>query len=385
MRAAYFDEHGGVDVLRVGELPAPELTRGSVRIAVKACALNHLDLWVRIGGRAYDLPLPHVGGTDLAGVVIEVGEGGGEGEGERGAGGGGGPRGEAGRVRGERGRRAGPPAIVRAAPRVGDEVLVNPGLNFAADEHGEQIIPARPEIIGETRWGGLATECVVPAANCLPKPRALSWPEAAAVPLTGLTAMQMLRKAGLTAEKTPWSRRGEAPKVLVPGGAGGVSVMAIQLAKALGAWVVATTSTGKVERVAALGADHVIDYRSDPDWGKTAYGLSDKTGFDVVVDSVGEATWPHSIRALRPGGRLVTCGATTGPNGVTDIRQVFWKQLTIRGSTMGTPADLERALAFVAAGTVKAIVDSVMPLEEIRAAHARLERGEQLGKVVLTP
>lgn len=340
MRAAYFAGHGGLDVLQVGDVPAPELTSGAVRVRVKACALNHLDLWVRVGGRAYDLPMPHVGGTDLAGVVAEIA-----------------------------------PDAADAGLRVGDDVVVNPGLNFLANADGEQIVPARPEIIGETRWGGLAEECVVPAANCIVKPERLSWEEAAAVPLTGLTAMQMLRKA----------RVGPGARVLVPGGAGGVSVMAIQLAKAMGAWVVATTSTGKVDKVAGLGADHVLDYRTDPDWSKAAYRLTDKTGFDVVVDSVGEATWPLSLRALRPGGRLVTCGATTGPNGLTDIRQVFWKQLTILGSTMGTHADLERVMAYVAAGKVRPVVDQVLPLARIQQAHARLERGEQFGKIVLRP
>lgn len=337
MKAAYFDEHGDASVLRVGDLPAPELVPGSVRIRVKACALNRLDIWVRIGGRAFDLPLPHVGGTDLAGIVAEV-------------------------------------ASDVEGVAVGDEVLVNPGLNFPAGDDGEQIPPSKPEIVGETRWGGLAEECVVPATNVLPKPANLSWEEAAALPLTGLTAMQMLRKA----------RVGSGDRVLVLGAGGGVSVMAVQIAKALGAWVCATTSGAKMDAVAALGADLVVDY-GDDGWSKQVFLATDKQGFDVVVDSVGEATWHHSLRALRPGGRLVTCGATTGPNGATDIRMLFWKQLTVLGSTMGTPADLERVLDLVRQGTLRPIVDSVHPLEDIKEAVARLEAGTQIGKVVLTP
>lgn len=356
MKAAYFSEHGSLDVLQVGDLPDPPLGPGDVRLDVKACALNHLDLFVREGWPGLDLPLPHVGGTDLAGVVAAVGD-----------------------------------AVSGLA--VGDEVLVDPGLNFEADERGEQMIPRRPQIVGETRWGGLAQQCVVPAHKVVPKPAAWSWEEAAAFPLTALTVMQMYRRAGLidagqdgrVLEPARFAA-GADRRVLVVGAGGGIGVMAVQLAKALGAWVCATTGGAeKTERMRALGADHVIDYKEDEDWSKSVYLATGKAGIDVAVDAVGQATWKHTLRTLAPGGRLVTCGATTGPAGETDIRLVFWKQLSILGSTMGTPDDLRRALALAEAGKVRPIVDSVWPLEEVRKAQERMAAGEMFGKIVLKP
>lgn len=338
MKAAFFDEHGDLDVLQVGDVPAPELVPGSVRLHVKACALNHLDIWVRLGGRAFPLPMPHVGGTDLAGVVAEV-------------------------------------ADDVAGVSVGDEVIVNPGLNFVNDDEGRLIPPAKPEIVGETRWGGLAEECVVPASNVLPKPDGLSWEEAAAFPLAGLTARQMIRKA----------RVNEGDRVLIPGAGGGVSTVAVQICKAMGAWVCATTSTGKTDAIEALGADLVLDYKANANWSKDAFLATDKQGFDVVIDSVGQATWPLSVRALAPGGRLVTCGATTGPEGTMDIRQLFWKQASIFGSTMGTQQDLQDVIDLVAAGKVKPVVDSVWSLDGTKEAVAKMERGEMVGKIVIQP
>lgn len=338
VKAAYFDEHGELDVLQVGDVPAPDLIPGSVRVQVKACALNHLDIWVRLGGRAFPLPMPHVGGTDLAGIVAEV-------------------------------------ADDVSGVSVGDEVIVNPGLNFVNDAEGRLIPPPKPEIVGETRWGGLAEECVVPADRVLPKPTGLSWEEAAALPLTALTARQMIRKA----------RVKEGDRVLVPGAGGGVSTMAVQICKAMGAWVCATTSTGKTDAVKALGADLVIDYKESDNWSKEAYLATDKQGYDVVIDSVGQATWPYSVRSLAPGGRLVTCGATTGANGETDIRQLFWKQASILGSTMGTQEDLQDVIRLVEAGKVRVVVDSVWPLDDVKEAVGKMERGEQVGKIVLVP
>lgn len=338
MKAAYFEEHGGLGVMRVGDVDAPPLGPGDVRVAVKAAALNHLDLFVREGWPGLKLPLPHVGGTDLAGVVAEVA-----------------------------------PDVRGVA--VGDEVIVNPGLNFEADEEGNQRIPDGVSIVGETRWGGLAQQCVVPATHVLPKPAGMSWEEAAALPLTAITATQMVKRR---------ARVGPGDKVLIIGAGGGVSVMALQIAKALGAWVVATTGGAeKVEKVRALGADEVIDYKADEAWAKTAYLLSGKTGYDVVIDSVGQATWKHSLRSLRNGGRLVTCGATTGPVGETDIRLVFWKQLSILGSTMGVPQDLVDALAWWQEGKLRVVVDSVWSLDDVRAAQEHLERAQQFGKVVV--
>jgi NADPH:quinone reductase-like Zn-dependent oxidoreductase len=340
MKAAYFEAHGGLDVLKVGDLPSPPVGPGDVRVKVKACALNHLDLFVRDGWPGLKLPLPHIGGTDLAGVVSEVGP----------------------EVKGV---------------QVGDEVLVNPGLNFEAGPDGDQRIPSDVSIVGETRWGGLAEECVVPATHVLPKPDNLSWEEAAALPLAAITAMQMVKRKGRV-------KRGD--RVLVVGAGGGVAVMAVQIAKALGAWVCATTGGAeKAAKVKQLGADHVIDYKAEPEWSKAAFLASGKAGYDVVIDSVGHATFKGSVRALRNGGRLVTCGATTGPVGELDLRMVFWKQLSILGSTMGVPQDLRDALQMVRSGHLRVFVDSVWPLDQVREAQGRMERTEQFGKIVLRP
>lgn len=340
MKAVHFDAHGGLGNLKVGDLPAPSLGPGDVRVRVKAAALNHLDLFVLEGWPGLKVPLPHVGGTDLAGVVAEV----------------------APDVRGV---------------RVGDEVLVNPGLNFAAGPDGEQAIPPDVSIVGETRWGGLAEECVVPATHVVPKPRGMSWEEAAAIPLTSITAMQMVKRK---------ARVRSGQRVLVVGAGGGVAVMALQFAKAAGAWVCATTGgADKVAKVKALGADHVIDYKASPDWAKEAFVASGKKGFDAILDSTGAATFGKSVRLLALGGKLVTCGATTGGPSEVDVRHVFWKQLSILGSTMGIPQDLADALALWEEGRLKVVVDSVWRLDEAPQAFAHLAKAAQFGKVVLRP
>ena len=340
MKAAYFEAHGGPEAVKVGELPAPRLGPGDVRVKVKAAALNHLDLFVRDGWPGLKVPLPHVGGTDLAGVVAEVAPG-------------------------------------VAAVKVGDEVLVNPGLNFEAGPDGELIVPPDVSIVGETRWGGLAAECVVPATHVVRKPARMSWEEAAAIPLTSITAMQMVKRK---------ARVKPGDKVLVVGAGGGVAVMALQFAKAAGAWVCATTGgADKVAKVKALGADHVIDYKASPDWAKEAYVATGKKGFDAVIDSTGAATFGKSVRLLGLGGRLVTCGATTGGPSEVDVRNIFWRQLSILGSTMGTPQDLADALALWEQGRLKVVVDSVWPLDKVKDAMAHLERAGQFGKVVVKP
>lgn len=340
MKAAYFDGHGGLDVLKVGEVPPPPMGPLDVRIKVKAAALNHLDLFVRDGWPGLKLPMPHVGGTDVAGIVSHVGA----------------------RVTGV---------------NVGDEVLVNPGLNFEAGPDGEQRIPPDVSIVGETRWGGLAQECVVPATHVLPKPRKMSWEEAAALPLASITAMQMVKRK---------ARVKPGDKVLIVGAGGGVAVMALQIAKEAGAWVCATTGgPAKVQLVKGLGADHVIDYKSSPDWSKEAFLATGKKGFDAILDSSGTATLGKSVRLLGLGGKLVTCGATTGPMAEIDLRSVFWKQLTIMGSTMGVPQDLKDALTLWEAGKLRVHVDSVLPLEKVRDAQERMQEAGQFGKIVLIP
>lgn len=340
MKAAYFEAHGKLDQLKVGEVPAPRLGPGDVRVKVKAAALNHLDLFVLEGWPGLKVPLPHVGGTDLAGIVSEV-------------------------------------APDVEGVKVGDEVLVNPGLNFDAGPDGELVVPPDVSIVGETRWGGLAEDCVVPATHVVPKPGRMTWEEAAAIPLTSITAMQMVKRK---------ARVKPGDKVLIVGAGGGVAVMALQFAKAAGAWVCATTGgADKVAKVKALGADHVIDYKASPDWSKEAFVATGKKGFDAIIDSTGAATFGKSVRLLGLGGRLVTCGATTGGPTEVDVRAIFWRQLTILGSTMGVPQDLADAIALWEQGRLKVVIDSVWPLSRAKEAFAHLERAGQFGKVVLTP
>lgn len=340
MKAAFFHAHGGPDVVQVGALPSPQLGPNDVRVRVKAAALNHLDLFVRDGWPGLKVPLPHVGGTDLAGVVTEIG------------------------------------GAVQSV-KLGAEVLVNPGLNFEAGPDGELVIPAHVSIIGETRWGGLAEECVVPATHVVAKPHKMSWEEAAAIPLTSITAMQMVKRK---------ARVKPGDKVLIVGAGGGVAVMALQFAKAMGAWVCATTGgADKMAKVKALGADHVIDYKASPDWAKEAFVATGKKGFDAILDSTGSATFGKSVRLLGLGGRLVTCGATTGGPSEVDVRNIFWKQLQILGSTMGTPQDLRDAIALWEQGKLKVVVDSVWSLDKVKDAMAHLEAARQFGKVVVKP
>jgi NADPH:quinone reductase-like Zn-dependent oxidoreductase len=205
----------------------------------------------------------------------------------------------------------------------------------------------------------------------------MAWEEAAALPLAAMTAMQMVRRK---------ARAGPGSRILIVGAGGGVAHIALQVAKAEGAWVCATTGgADKVAKVKELGADLVIDYKADPDWAKTAFVATGKKGFDAIIDSVGQATFAKSLRNLAVGGRLVVCGATTGPIAETDLRLVFWRQLSILGSTMGVPQDLTDALRLWEEGKLKAVVDSVWPLEKAREAQDHMARTQQFGKIVLVP
>ena len=340
MKAAFFREHGGPEKIEYGELPAPTPGPGQVRIRVRAGALNHLDIFVRKGIPGIPVALPHVMGSDGAGVVDATG-----------------------------------PGVSRV--KAGDEVVLNPGLHCGECEYcqaGEHSLCASFRIIGEHTPGTFAEYVVAPAANAYPKPAPLSWEEAAAFPLTFLTAWRMLVSKARV-------RPGES--LLIIGVGGGVALAALQIAKLLGLTVYVTSgSAEKLARAKALGADGGIDH-AQADFSKEIRKLTGKRGVDVVLDSVGKATWRQSIAAAARNGRLLTCGATTGPDPQTDLARIFWNQLTVYGSTMGTQAEFSGMLKAFAGGKIRPVVDSVFPLPRVREAVEALEAGRQFGKVVL--
>jgi NADPH:quinone reductase-like Zn-dependent oxidoreductase len=342
MRVFVVREHGGTDVLVEEERPIPEPAPDEVVVAVKACALNYLDLWVRRGVPGYQFPLPLVPGSDVAGVVHRVG--------------------------------TAVPGI-----RPGDRVAVAPGVSCGGCTGcltGRDHLCAQYGLLGETRDGGYADYVAVPARNMLPLPASLSFEEGAAIPLSHLTAWHMLvDRAQL--------RIGET--VLVHAAGSGVGSAAIQIAKIWGAKVIATVGNReKMRRARLLGADDVINYRQS-DFADEVRKLTDKRGVDVVFEHVGAATFAGSMRCLARGGRLVTCGATTGYDAKLDLRHVFFKGLSILGSTLGSKAELDELWRFVEQGRLKPVVDTVLPLSRIGEAHRLLEERKAFGKVVVTP
>jgi alcohol dehydrogenase len=325
MQAAVVREHGGPEKLEVGELPRREPGPDEVLVRVLACALNHLDIFVRRGMPGVSLPLPHVAGGDIVGRVESAG----------------GPAGE---------------------PLIGQTVLLDPLVGRHA--------------LGESLWGGLAEFVVAPAANAIPlgdDPGDLA--RYAALPIAYGTARRMLLlRAKLAAGET----------VAVLGATGGVGVGCVQIAAALGARVIAcSSSTQKLERLKALGASEVVDTRGD--WGAAIWKLTDKQGADVVVDYIGRETWPTSIRATRYQGRLVTCGATTGFEATTDLRYVWTRELSILGSDGWRREDLDRLVEDVKSGALEPIVHGVYPLSRAPEALAELEERRAFGKVIVVP
>lgn len=340
MRAALFDETGGPEVVRTGVAPVPVPGPGEVRLRVEAAALNHLDLWVR-RGLPIETTMPHIGGSDVAGRIDAVGPGVGE---------------------------------VDGAARY----VVDPSLGCGACEwcrSGEVPLCVRYRILGEHTQGGFAEYVVAPVANLFVVPESLPLEVAAAAPLASLTAWRALTSRAQL-------RPGES--VLITGASGGVATAAIQIARHLGARVFAVTSAPHVERVRALGADVVYD-RAAVDFSREVWLATDKRGVDVVLDSVGAAFFAQNVRALTRDGRMVVYGATTGAQASVDLRLVYWKQIRLIGSTMATPAEFRQALDLVVRGVIRPVVDEVLPLEQARAAHERLEAGSAFGKIVLQP
>lgn len=334
--------HGGPEVLEKADLPEPEPRPDEVRVRVRACAVNHLDLWVRNGVPGHRFPLPLVPGSEIAGEIDAAGE-----------------------------------LVDWVAP--GDPVLVAPGLACGRCDRclaGDDMLCPRYGILGEHRDGGYAEKVVVPGRNALPFPRGLSFVEAAATPLVFLTAWQMLaRRAHLVAGED----------VLIQAAGSGVSSAAIQIARLLGARQVIATARGKrkLELAAKLGATDVIDYR-DEDFARRCRKITGGKGVEVVVDHVGGEVFEKSLQAVAWGGRVVLCGATSEAVARVNLRAVFFKSLSILGSTMGRQADLRRMVPLFESGALRAVVDRSLPLTDAPEAQAILERREQFGKIVLT-
>jgi NADPH:quinone reductase-like Zn-dependent oxidoreductase len=340
VKALYFEEHGRTDKLLFGDRPEPEPGRGEVRVRLKSAALNHLDLFVLNGMPGIPIGLPHIGGADGAGVVDKIGDG------------------------------------VEDVEE-GSEVVFDPGLSCGRCRFclaGEQSLCIRFGVLGEHCNGTFAEAVVVDAASLAPRPGHLSWDESAAFGLAHLTAWRMLINRGAL-------RPGET--VLIHGIGGGVSMACLQLAKIVGARVIVTSRVAeKLDRARELGADDVLP--ADDQVARAVRGLTEKQGADVVVDSVGEATWMQSLKAAAKGGRIVTCGATSGPNPAEEIRLIFWNQLSIIGSTMGSRSDWRQLVAAVETHRLKPVIDRVLPLSEGRVAYECMERAEQFAKIVLS-
>ncbi|HWV36997.1 MAG TPA: zinc-binding dehydrogenase [Vulgatibacter sp.] len=342
MRAVVIRRHGGPEVLEEAELPDPHVRAGDLRVRVKAVAVNHLDLWVRAGLPTLKVEMPHILGSEIAGVVERVGA-----------------------------------DVTGVSP--GDEVIVQPGVSCMrcrACLSGRDNYCPSYGILGENMHGGYAELVSVPHHNVIPKPRNLTWEQAAGAPLVFLTAWEMLvRRAAV--------QPGEA--VLVHAAGSGVGSAGIQIAKLLGATVIATAgSADKLDKAMALGADFGIDYARQDFVAETRKFVGRK-GVDVVFDHVGESTWAGSVRVLDDGGRLVTCGATTGYDVGVDLRHLFFRKLSLLGSTMGSKGDLIRVVQLLGEGKLKPVIDRTLPLSEARRAHELLVERAQFGKVVLVP
>jgi NADPH:quinone reductase-like Zn-dependent oxidoreductase len=341
MKAAVIYEHGGPEQVKVEGVPEPEAGEGEIVLEVRSAALNHLDIWVRKGRRGLELPMPHILGCDAAGVVVEVGPG-------------------------------------THGVSIGDEVVLNSGLSCGCCEscyRGEHSECASFGIVGMTRPGTFAEKVAVPFCNAYPKPSHLSFDEAAALALSYQTAWRMLMTRAIVIA-------GET--VLVHGVGGGVALAALQLAKLAGAEVIVTSSSAeKLARAEQLGADHTINYEETADVAERVRDITRGRGVDIVIDTVGAATWSTDFDVVRRGGRIVLCGVTTGAEAKINLQKLYWNQLTILGSTMGSNEDFRQMLKAAATAGLKPVIDSVLPLERVREAMSRMEAAEQFGKIVL--
>ncbi|MCX6133724.1 MAG: zinc-binding dehydrogenase [Ignavibacteriales bacterium] len=342
MKCVRIHEHGGVEKLVFEEVPRPAIGPNDVLVQVKATSVNHLDIWVRQGLPGVRFPLPIIPGVDASGVVAELGE------------------------------------SVRHVS-VGERVVVAQGISCGHCKqclNGDDNLCREYRLIGEHRDGADAEYISVPGRNVLKLPESVSCEAAAASALVFLTAWHMLVNK---AKVQP------GDDVLVIGASSGVGSAGLQIAGMLGARVIATTSTEEKEtKLRELGVDEVINYTTHRVLDQVRR-LTDKKGVEVVFDHVGVSVWEDSIKAMAKGGRLVTCGATSGYDAKTDLRYVFYKQIQILGSTMGRKGDLITIFNLIERGLLKPVIDRVLPLEDVRSAHQIVEAGKHFGKVVLTP
>ncbi len=342
MKAVVIHEHGGPEKLRYEKVEDPRPGEDEVLVEVRACALNYLDLWARRGIPGQKFPLPLIPGSDVAGVVRAAG------------------------------------AAVKGV-RAGDRVVLQPGLSCARCAQclaGQDNLCRSYGILGETRNGGCAELVCVPSINVIPLREGLSFDEAAAVPLTFLTAWHMLVARAHV-------RPGD--DVLVHAAGSGIGVAAIQIAKLHGARVIATAgSDAKLKRAKEIGADDAINYKKY-DFYEEARRVTGKRGVDIIIDSIGADVWHKDLRLLKQGGRVVTCGVTSGFEVATDIRYIFYRNLSILGSTMGSKSELLDVMRLVEKKALKPVVDSVFPMEKAAEAHRRMESRKHFGKIVLKP
>jgi len=341
MKAVLFRAHGGPVNLSYEDLPTPTIGSEDILVRVKACALNHLDIWIREGNPAYPMPLPHVSGSDVAGIVEQAGN----------------------RVEGV---------------TAGQRVFVSPGISCWKCEQclaGRDNMCRSYGLLGAMTHGGYAEYVKVPFRNVLPIPENLSFEQAAAFPLVSMTASHMLfALAGL--------QHGET--VLIMGAGSGVGSMAVQLAKFAGARVIATVgSDDKIPKAVILGADAVINHAREKVSERVKL-LTEGRGVDVVIEHIGPEVWDNSLESLAKGGRLITCGATTGGDVKLNLRYVFSRQLTIKGSYVGTRAELAKVAELMGQGRLISVIDRTFPLQEARAAQELMLSRRFFGKILLT-
>ena len=341
MKASVFYKHGPPDVLEFDDVDDPVVSNNDVLVKVKACSINHLDLWIRRGKTGYsDIPFPHILGCDISGTIED--------------------------------------SNGFSDINDGDEVIVSPGVSCGKCNHclqGNDNFCKKFSIIGGwDRKGGYAEFASVPSQNLIPKPKNLSFEESASLPLTFLTAWNMLVKRAQI-------KTGE--KVLIVGGSSGVGSAAIQIAKLFNCYVFATAGTeDKLNKMKNLGADFVINHTSD-DFGEIIRENTARNGVNVVFEHVGAATWSKSIDSLTHGGRLITCGTTTGSETDFDIRLLYRRQLSLMGSFMGSKGDLLHLLKFIDSGKLKPVLGNTFPLKDASKAHELIENRQHFGKVVL--